>query len=108
MFVSLNIITAYCTLKRSPLMVNEIYNIFLIISGLYSSIGSYNLDPWSHHYNMELSLTTVDHEVASDLEDQFYKDIEKSMEVTLSDLDKRSIFIRILHWASYHFLRLFL
>src|SRR4051812_43383290 len=77
------------------------------IDGIYSSIGSFNLDPWSHFYNKELNLTTVDPEIASKLEEQFNKDLEKSTEVTTANLDKISHFQRCLHAVMYFFFRLF-
>ena len=76
------------------------------IDGIYSSIGSFNLDPWSHFYNLELNLTTLDPVTAAQLEEQFTKDIENSKEVTLENLEKRSLLQCFIHWACYHILRL--
>lgn len=79
----------------------------ITIDGIYSSIGSFNLDPLSHFWNLEINLTTLDTETAHDLEQQFLTDIANSNEVTLADLEKRTIFQRILHWLCYQFMRLF-
>src|SRR4051812_9927916 len=38
------------------------------IDGIYSSIGSFNLDPWSHFYNLEMNLTVLDPDTAERLE----------------------------------------
>ncbi len=51
------------------------------IDGIYSSIGSFNLDPWSHFYNAELNVTTLDAEISRQLEEHFEKDIVLSTEV---------------------------
>eukprot|EP01114_Cavostelium_apophysatum_P015921 TRINITY_DN4439_c0_g1_i1.p1 TRINITY_DN4439_c0_g1~~TRINITY_DN4439_c0_g1_i1.p1 ORF type:complete len:451 (+),score=91.66 TRINITY_DN4439_c0_g1_i1:119-1471(+) len=78
----------------------------ITIDGIYSSIGSFNLDPWSHFYNLEINLTTLDPGVANQLEEHFEKDLETSTQVTLANLEKRSIWECFVHWACYHILRL--
>lgn len=77
------------------------------IDGIYGSIGSFNLDPLSTYNNLELNLTTLDPQTARKLEEDFYKDLESSVEVTEANLRKRSLFQKILHWAVYHLVRLF-
>ncbi len=77
------------------------------IDGVFSSIGSFNLDPFSHFYNKELNLATLDPDIASQLEKHFEQDLTLSVQVTQGDLAKRSVFQRFLHWAVYHLLRVF-
>jgi cardiolipin synthase len=79
----------------------------ITIDGIYSAIGSFNLDPLSHFWNLELNLTTLDTETATQLEEHFLSDSSQSTEVTLANLHKRTIFQRMLHWSCYHLLRFF-
>lgn len=46
--------------------------------GIYGTIGSFNLDFWSAHRNLEVNLTVLDPEIASQLEEQFFEDLKKS------------------------------
>ncbi len=67
----------------------------------YSTVGTFNLDFWSSHRNLEVNLTTLDPLVANQLQKQFFKDLEISREVSLDDLGKRTIWQRLLHWAAF-------
>jgi len=76
------------------------------IDGLYSSVGSYNLDHWSARRNLEVNLAIIDTKIALELKDQFEKDLELSQEINHSDFIKRSFFKRFLCWVAYLILRL--
>ena len=99
----------YRTFVKNKVQIFEFYGSNLhaktmTIDGIYSSIGSFNLDTWSDSYNHELNITTVDPDIAIQLESQFQKDLQESKLVTLADLDNTSLFQRILQWCAYQFL----
>jgi len=73
----------------------------IAIDDVYSSVGSFNLDLWSHQCNLELVLTTLGPETATQLKNQFLKDLEHANEVSLADLGQRSVFVRIMHFVAY-------
>jgi len=75
------------------------------IDGLYSMVGSFNLDMWSYRRNLEVSLAMVNVELTEALDAQFEKDLAGAQEVHLADLKKRSVMRRALSWLSYQVLR---
>lgn len=78
----------------------------ITIDGIYSTIGSFNLDRLSWRHNLELSVSTIDPDTAAQLESHFEEDIQNAKEVTLKDLKERPIFSKILHWTFYHLMSL--
>lgn len=77
-----------------------------VIDGLYSWVGSYNLDHWSARRNLELNVSVFDTAIATDMENQFFVDLESCQEVTMDSWNKRSYFKRFLQWISYQIMRL--
>jgi len=73
--------------------------------GIYSMVGSYNLDRISYKHNLEVNLTFVDPRVATELEIHFHRDTEGLKEVTLDNWRRRDPFSKALHWLSYHIIR---
>jgi cardiolipin synthase len=73
----------------------------LTVDGVYSSIGSFNLDPISHFHNLEMNVSILDSETAISMEQQFEEDLKDAVRVTLDDIAKRSWLKRLLHWAAY-------
>ena len=64
----------------------------LLVDGIWSLIGSANLDPRSLRLNFELNLEVYDRELASQLADKFAATVAESREVTLTEVDNgRSI-----------------
>ena len=76
------------------------------IDGIYSSVGSYNLDHWSARRNLEINVSILDCSLATELEKHFFKDLELSKEVTLNSLKKNCIFTRFLNWCAFQIMRL--
>jgi len=77
------------------------------VDGIYSTIGSFNWDSLSDSYNLETNVTTLDHEIANQLETDFHMDIEESIEIKLSDLHKTNIFRKFANWVAFQIFRLF-
>ena len=73
--------------------------------GIYSMVGSFNLDRISYKHNLEVNLTYVDPRVAADLEHHFRSDMGDCKEVTLGNWVQRGPFAKALHWLSYHIIR---
>lgn len=71
------------------------------IDGIFSSLGSYNLDHWSARRNLEVNMTILDPVIAEDLRQQFDKDIALSLEVKRDIFASRSFLKKLLCWLSY-------
>eukprot|EP01132_Coremiostelium_polycephalum_P005074 gene5074-6316_t len=77
----------------------------ITIDGVYSMVGSYNLDPWSQR-NLEVNLGFTDPRIASRLQTQFSTDKKISKQVTLQELKNQNIFVRLLYFLAFQFSRL--
>lgn len=64
---------------------DTLHSKFMVVDGMYSSIGSYNLHPRSERYEGEVTLNILDTETASNLTDAFEKDIAVATRVTSAD-----------------------
>ena len=70
------------------------------VDSLYASVGSFNFDRMSV-LNLECNLTVLDPDVANVVEQQFFVDLQSSREVKIEDLQKRTVWERLLHWVCY-------
>ncbi len=71
------------------------------VDGIYSSVGSYNLDYWSARRNLEVNLSIIDPTTSMALKDQFYKDLEMSRELDHKQFVTRSLARRFICWLAY-------
>jgi len=69
--------------------------------GIYGTIGSYNLDPLSYTYLLDINLAVVNSETAHKLEQDFLNDLKNSKEITFANWQNRSWWLRALHWVFY-------
>ncbi len=76
------------------------------IDGVYSWVGSYNLDHWSARRNLEVNLTIIDQKIAHELKEQFKQDLTLSHEIKPDQFLARSMLRRFLCWVAYIILRL--
>ncbi len=74
-----------------------------VIDGVWSTIGSSNLDRRSFRRNLELNSIVLDQGFGELMEGVFIKDLEKSNEVTLEIFEKRGFFEYFLEWLCYRF-----
>jgi cardiolipin synthase len=63
----------------------------LIVDGLWSAIGTTNLDNRSFEHNDEVNLTVRDEAIAARLTEDHDRDISRSREITLEQWRSRSI-----------------
>lgn len=64
---------------------DTLHSKFLIVDGLYSSVGSYNLHPRSERYEGEMTVNTLDTQTAGSLTGTFEKDIALATRVSSPD-----------------------
>ena len=100
----------YGSLLKHGVRIFEMYGSTLhaktiTIDGLYSNVGSFNLDQWSDKRNLEANVAIIDPDVAVELESMFADNLAQAKEVTLDTWAKRSIWKRLLHWTAYQLLR---
>jgi cardiolipin synthase len=74
------------------------------VDGVWSSVGSFNLDFWSHRRNLEVNLAVLDRATAKTLEGEFEQDLALSREVKLAEWERRTLGQRLLHWMAYQVL----
>lgn len=72
-----------------------------IIDGVWSTIGSYNLDHRSLVHNLEVSLVCIDMPLAAKLQCEFELDVARCREITLADLEALSGWDRFRDWFWY-------
>jgi cardiolipin synthase len=63
----------------------------LVVDGLWSVIGSTNVDPRSFTLNDEVNLVTPDTAVAQRLERDFLEDLNRSKEVSYEEWKNRGV-----------------
>lgn len=76
------------------------------IDGVYATVGSFNLDFWSHRRLLEVNVAFLDIDLAENLKVQFQKDLDGAHEIMLDDLDRRSLLTRVIAWLAYRTMRL--
>jgi cardiolipin synthase len=72
-----------------------------LIDGVWSTIGSYNLDRRSLQHNLEVALLILDRRIGGELEGQFEKDVATCREITLEEWQKRSTWEKAMEWLFY-------
>jgi len=71
------------------------------IDGAFACIGSFNMDYQSVYRNLEVSVATIDRDIARQLDKQLQRDLEHSTEITLDDLNRRTWLQRLVHYAAF-------
>ncbi len=101
----------YGRLLRAGVRVFELQDQMLhaktaAIDGVYTSVGSFNLDHWSDRRNLEVTVAVLDRDVTAELEAHFERDLLAAKEVTLEEWGRRGPLRRALDWLAYQVLRL--
>ena len=72
-----------------------------VIDGVWSTIGSYNLDRRSFVHNLEVALLMIDRELGQALERHFASDLESCTEISLADFERRPLWQSLLERVWY-------
>lgn len=100
--------TAYGRLLEGGVKIYEyqptmIHSKTMVADGLFSMVGSSNLDPRSSEINEEVDLVVYDEKFGREMEAAFEKDLQQSREYTLEDFKKRSWWERTTEWLMIPF-----
>ncbi len=74
-----------------------------VIDGIWSTVGSSNLDRRSFRKNLEINAVVLDQEFGEEMERVFLEDLDGSEELTLEHWEKRSLWHLLLEWICYRF-----
>src|SRR5262249_27526982 len=74
-----------------------------VVDGIWSTIGSYNLDARSLFHNLEVVLCIVDGEFAATLDAQIMSDAALSRELALDTWRRRPFWRKVVEWLFYQF-----
>ncbi len=78
-----------------------------VIDGIWSTVGSSNLDRRSFRKNLEMNVAVLDQDFGEELESVFMKDLERCREITLPEFQRRSLYLFLMEWLFYRFRNLF-
>ncbi len=74
-----------------------------VIDGVWSTVGSTNLDYWSLLSDDEVNAVILNREFAIEMEKMFAKDIAESDQITWEEWEKRTVFPRMREWFAHLF-----
>ena len=75
----------------------------MVIDGVFSLVGSSNLDARSSEINEELDIAVYDRDFGRTMEAVFEKDLAQSQEYTLQEFQNRSLWERTTEWLMLPF-----
>jgi len=73
----------------------------MIVDGVWSVVGSTNLDNRSFGLNDEVNLAAFDDQLAARLQEDFARDLADSLEITYEQWKRRSLFERAHEWLGW-------
>ena len=76
-----------------------------VVDGVWSTVGSTNMDFWSFSSNDEVNAVILNKEFAAEMEKMFARDLAESDEIRLEEWKKRPVFNRIKEWFAHRFER---
>ena len=74
-----------------------------VIDGVWSTVGSANLDMRSFLHNTEVNVIVIDREFGDRMEDAFIEDLRHSREIRLDEWEKRPVGDRFREWLARNF-----
>ncbi len=74
-----------------------------VVDGIWTSLGSHNLDHISLHYNLELNINIYDEKTAVEMKKIFENDLLNSKELSLSDIRNMPFSFKIMSNIIYFF-----
>ena len=78
-----------------------------VIDGVWSTVGSSNLDRRSFRKNLEMNAVILDQGFGEMMEQQFLNDLKKSVEIIPESFKKRGLIEFFIEWVCYRFRNLF-
>ncbi|MEO6710453.1 MAG: phospholipase D-like domain-containing protein [Planctomycetota bacterium] len=72
-----------------------------VVDGLWSTIGSYNIDRRSLFHNLESSVVIADAPFGERMQELFDQELSKSREVTRRECAERPLFVKLNQWFCY-------
>ncbi|HVF71158.1 MAG TPA: phospholipase D-like domain-containing protein [Chthoniobacterales bacterium] len=75
----------------------------MVVDGLFSMLGSSNIDPRSSEINEEIDVVVYDQAFGRQMEEVFEKDLAQSREYTLEEFKKRPVWERVSEWLMVPF-----
>lgn len=72
-----------------------------VIDGVWSTVGSTNMDTWSFVRNDEVNTIILSRDFAKQMEDMFARDLSDSREIRLEEWDSRPLLPRIREWFGH-------
>ena len=78
----------------------------LVVDGIWSTVGSTNMDFWSFSTNDEVNAVILNREFATEMEKMFTHDIEESDQILREEWGRRPFLLRIREWFSRLFARI--
>jgi cardiolipin synthase len=74
-----------------------------VIDGVWTKIGSYNLDARSLHYNLEVVVAAIDRPLGARMQTIFDEDVARCEEVVLDKWQQRGFWRKLISWFFYQF-----
>ncbi len=98
----------YSELLKAGVKVYEYRNAVLhaktaVIDGVWSTVGSTNLDYWSFESDDEVNAVILNREFAAEMEKMFARDIAESDQVKWEEWKKRPLLPRTMEWFGHLF-----
>ena len=75
----------------------------LVIDGVWSTVGSTNMEWWSFSTNDEVNAVILSPEFATEMETMFAEDLAESDEIRWEEWKKRPLLIKVREWFSHLF-----
>ncbi len=72
-----------------------------VVDGVWSTVGSTNIDYWSFFYNNEENAVILSRRFANDMEEMFAGDLRESNEIRLAEWEKRPWSDRVKEWCAH-------
>ena len=100
----------YSELLESGVKLYERRNALLhaktaVIDGVWSTVGSTNLDYWSLLSNYEVNAVVLSREFAAEMEKSFAKDLAESYQIQWQEWKERPLFSKMREWFAHLFVR---
>ena len=98
----------YADLLKSGVKLYKRRNVLLhaktlVIDGVWSTVGSTNMEWWSFSTNDEVNAVILSPEFATEMETMFAKDLAESDEIRWEEWKKRPLLVKVREWFSHLF-----